>query len=544
MSGADPASVLAVLVVYERDIDQAEAWPALLHMLAATDLSSSGNVLRLTHVLIYDNSQSPRARPTSLVSRCTYIHDADNGGTAAAYRHAARLGASLGATWLLLLDHDTGLPPALLQSAGAALAKSAPRPPAALLPWVLHGDLVVSPARITSIGTVRPLVRGARLNAGWHLTGISSGSFMRLDEFDALARMPRGLWLDYVDHWIFAMLASRGGSMALIDCALQHDLSVTHIDRLSTTRLQSVLAAESIFVATLQWPARALHPLRLLARAMRVARARPSHARTILNHAAHWQRDTDANARVPTHAVSVVMAVYNGERFLAAQVASVMAELHPDDELLVIDDASTDGSARWLARINDSRIRIVRHTENVGVRRSFEDGLRRARHEIVFLCDQDDIWLPGKRESVVAEFERNPRALIVVSDAEVIDAQDRVLAKSFMATRGGFKSRVWHTLTRNRYLGCAMAVRQELIDAALPIPATVPMHDMWLGAIGSVLGPVCYIDRPLIRYRRHGGNVSPSRRQSWPRMLRWRGALLRAVTERIASIALGLHRRT
>jgi hypothetical protein len=126
-----------------------------------------------------------------------------------------------------------------------------------------------------------------------------------------------------------------------------------------------------------------------------------------------------------------------------------------------------------------------------------------------------------------------------VSDAQLIDASGNVTEPSFMATRGGFHGGIFSTLVRNRYLGCAMALRRELLFAALPIPRGVPMHDMWLGALGSLLGRVQYIPSPLIQYRRHGGNVSPARRQGWSRMLRWRLALIFALVGRLTKLALG-----
>ena len=239
--------------------------------------------------------------------------------------------------------------------------------------------------------------------------------------------------------------------------------------------------------------------------------------------------------------VSVVMAVHNGSRFLAAQIESVLAELQPQDELIVVDDLSSDGSYEWLAKLEDGRVHLHRHDRNLGVFQTFEDGLRRARHDVVFLCDQDDVWLPGKRAAFVAEFERDPRVLIVISDAELIDGSDRVFAPSFMATKGQFRGGFWSTLLRNRYLGCAMAIRRELLARVLPIPRTVPMHDMWIGAMGSALGEVRYIAKPLLRYRRHGGNLSPSRRQGVGRMLRWRVALLSAVVARLTLVAIGKH---
>lgn len=239
--------------------------------------------------------------------------------------------------------------------------------------------------------------------------------------------------------------------------------------------------------------------------------------------------------------VSVVMAVYNGQQFLRAQVESVLAELRPGDELIIIDDASTDASLALLKGISSPALQIYTNPSNFGVIGSFERGLQIAAHEFIFLCDQDDVWLPGKRAAFVSAFERDPRTSVVVSDAQLIDASGIVTAPSFMATRGGFRGNILSTLVRNRYLGCAMALRRELLIAALPIPRSVPMHDMWFGALGSILGRVHYIPVPLLQYRRHGGNVSPSRRQGWSRMLRWRLALLSALAGRLFNLASGRH---
>jgi glycosyltransferase involved in cell wall biosynthesis len=237
------------------------------------------------------------------------------------------------------------------------------------------------------------------------------------------------------------------------------------------------------------------------------------------------------------NAVSVVMAVYNGRQFLSTQVASLLADLRPQDEVIVVDDASVDGTYEWLLSLAEPRIRLHRNTKNRGVRASFQRGLALATSDIVFLCDQDDDWLPGKRAAFVDAFGRDPDCLVVISDAQLIDGKSRVFADSFMRTRGGFHRGFWANLYRNRYLGCAMAVRRRLLLAALPIPPYVPMHDMWLGMLGCLLGGILYLPEPWLRYRRHSSNVSPSSRQSWRRILVWRLNLLRAVTIRLATLA-------
>lgn len=235
--------------------------------------------------------------------------------------------------------------------------------------------------------------------------------------------------------------------------------------------------------------------------------------------------------------VSVVMTVYNGRNYLLSQVESILCQLETGDELIVVNDSSTDDSIALLKKLNSPLMKIYSNAQNQGVIRSFERGLGLAREDIIFLCDQDDIWLPGKRAAFIAAFQRDRAALVVISDAQVIDAEGNIVAESFMAVRRGFKSGLMATLWRSRYLGCAMAVRRSLLALALPIPRLVPMQDMWLGVIGRIKGGVVYIDTPYIQYRRHGKNVTPLRSQlRWRNMVIWRMALLLAVIRRMAAL--------
>jgi glycosyltransferase involved in cell wall biosynthesis len=236
------------------------------------------------------------------------------------------------------------------------------------------------------------------------------------------------------------------------------------------------------------------------------------------------------------------MAVYNGERFLTGQVNSVLNDLMPGDELVVIDDGSVDSSLSLLKAMGSPDIRIYRNSANLGVIASFERGLKLAVNDIVFLCDQDDIWLAGKRATVVKSFEEDSSVSLVLSDAEVIDEAGNVTNSSFMRSRGGFASGVFSTIWRNRYLGCAMAMRRSVLVKAIPVPSYVPMHDMWFGLVGKLIGKVVYIPSPLIQYRRHGCNVSPSHRQPVWRMLNWRLRLIVAILTRFLSWKCCLHR--
>lgn len=242
-----------------------------------------------------------------------------------------------------------------------------------------------------------------------------------------------------------------------------------------------------------------------------------------------------------SQSVSVVMAVYNGLPYLAEQLRSVLAELQDADELIIVDDQSSDGSWEMLVCCRDSRITLMRNDVNLGVKQAFERALRVSKNNIIMLCDQDDVWIDGKRNAFVTQFEENLNCSVVVSDAVVIDGNDMVIYPSFFDRRGGFKGGWLDTLIKNRYLGCCMAFRRDVVNLVLPIPCAVPMHDMWFGMLAVTLGEVCYIDKRFIKYRRHASNVSPSVRADLFTMLKWRFMLFKSVVFRLACRKIGIH---
>ena len=100
--------------------------------------------------------------------------------------------------------------------------------------------------------------------------------------------------------------------------------------------------------------------------------------------------------------VSVAMATYNGSAHVAEQLTSILEQLGPHDEVVVVDDASTDDTRAVLAAFDDPRLRVLESPVNRGYVRAFERALGEARGEVVLLADQDDVWLPGRRDAMVA----------------------------------------------------------------------------------------------------------------------------------------------
>src|SRR5919198_2457493 len=232
--------------------------------------------------------------------------------------------------------------------------------------------------------------------------------------------------------------------------------------------------------------------------------------------------------------VSVCMAVHNGERFLRPQLDSILAQLRSGDELVIVDDASTDRSPTVLREIHDARLRVHRNERNAGVVRSFERALTRSRGHIIFLSDHDDVWLPGKVDKALAVFATRPDVTLVATDATLIDEQDNVIGESFFAERGRFATGFLHNFIQNKYLGCTLSFRRSMLRYFLPIPADVPMHDMWFGLLNQIYGKAFFIDEPLTAYRRHGRNATPLVTSGHvPRILRWRWRLAKNIGYRV-----------
>lgn len=233
--------------------------------------------------------------------------------------------------------------------------------------------------------------------------------------------------------------------------------------------------------------------------------------------------------------VAVAMATYNGAAFLDQQLASILTQLPEDGQLVISDDGSRDGTWEKLELLaaQDSRVRLVRGPGR-GLLQNFAHALGRADGDIIFLADQDDVWHPDKIEKVLATFAR-PEVLAVLHDARVIDGTGKVVAPSYFAIRQtgpGF----WHNLKKNGFIGCCMAVRRELVAAALPLPAGIPMHDSYLGLLATCLGEVAYLRCALFDYRRHGGNQTGEQHGGAVKMISQRLGLYRAVRRRARQI--------
>jgi len=240
-------------------------------------------------------------------------------------------------------------------------------------------------------------------------------------------------------------------------------------------------------------------------------------------------RESPARPGISMNKVSVCMATYNGRAFAEAQLASILRQLRKDDELIVVDDNSKDDTLRVIDAIGDARIKVFINKTNLGVVKAFERAIREASGDIIFLSDQDDLWLENKTEKVLGLFMADPELTLVLSDAQIIDSEGAIVSSSFFTHRGGFRAGVLRNALRNGYLGCSMAFRRKMLEYFMPIPPDIPMHDMWIGIVNDIFGKTAFIDEPLIQYRRHGNNATSPHHAGLRRMLCWRASLLKNI---------------
>ncbi|MDO4575844.1 MAG: glycosyltransferase family 2 protein [Planctomycetia bacterium] len=212
--------------------------------------------------------------------------------------------------------------------------------------------------------------------------------------------------------------------------------------------------------------------------------------------------------------LSIAMCTYNGERFLREQLESLSHQTRLPDEVVVGDDGSSDATLEILetwARGVPFPVRITRNEKNLGFAKNFEATLSRCRGDILFPCDQDDVWEPEKIEKMAAVFEQEAAVEVVYCGYQRID-QDGNPRRSHepLDWRVPPQANIyWPKLQQEtpQGAGCLSAVRKTLLEKVFPLPPHWP-HDMWIYVSAPVFGQMRTLDIPLIRYRRHEQNSS------------------------------------
>ncbi len=229
--------------------------------------------------------------------------------------------------------------------------------------------------------------------------------------------------------------------------------------------------------------------------------------------------------------ISVALAAYKGEKYIAEQIKSILPQLGPHDEIVVADDKPGTATQLVVEKLmkKDKRIVYIKG-KGKGVVSNFSLAIKHCRGDKIFLCDQDDVWLPDKVERVMEAFRQG--ADLVLHNAYETDRDLNITVLSFFDKRGSKKGFL-RNIVKNSYMGCCMAFDRKMLKHIMPIPKNIPMHDQWIGLICEHYGKVTFIDLPLIYHRVHGKNVTGTSKTSTKQKLRWRRYLIGKLYKRI-----------
>lgn len=204
--------------------------------------------------------------------------------------------------------------------------------------------------------------------------------------------------------------------------------------------------------------------------------------------------------------ISVCIATYNGGKYIKEQLESILPQLTNVDEVIISDDNSTDETIEIIKSIKDDRIKIFKNELKSGYSKNFENAINKSSGDIIFICDQDDLWENNKVELMVLGLKKND---LVISDALICDGLLKETLGSHFKVYGTQKGFIPNWI-KTRYIGACMAFKREILTKVLPFPENQSLcaYDYWITVVCELYFKVDLVPLPLIRYRRHGNNAS------------------------------------
>ncbi|MDP1615245.1 MAG: glycosyltransferase family 2 protein [Methylococcales bacterium] len=212
------------------------------------------------------------------------------------------------------------------------------------------------------------------------------------------------------------------------------------------------------------------------------------------------------NTTLSNPLVSVVIATYNGERFLQEQLESIISQTYTPIEIIAIDDCSTDNTFSILNRYaaQHPHFILIRNEQNLGYQKNFEKGFALAKGDYIAPSDQDDIWLPNKIETLVNNIGQHA---IAYCNSAFINSASESMDKTMNDIKilANFDNPIMY-VTGASAPGHAMLITRQLALDAMPYP-TLVSHDYWLAFVATFNSSLKFIDEVLVLYRRHDTNV-------------------------------------
>lgn len=235
--------------------------------------------------------------------------------------------------------------------------------------------------------------------------------------------------------------------------------------------------------------------------------------------------------------ISVCIATFNGEAYISRQLKSILPQLGSNDEVILVDDLSTDDTLSIIKSMQDPRIRVFLNDRNIGAALTFNRALRNATGDLIFMSDQDDRWLDNKVD-ILSNLFNNESFDLIVHDANV--EVDGIIAHDSLFVKNKSSSGIFKNIIKNTYTGCCMAFKRDILIKVLPISPSIGIyHDAWIGILTEYFGyKVLFLEIPLIDFVRHNNNASSSKRRNLYLVSRDRVRFIFAFLKHLISIQI------
>jgi hypothetical protein len=218
--------------------------------------------------------------------------------------------------------------------------------------------------------------------------------------------------------------------------------------------------------------------------------------------------------------VEVLLATYNGERFLREQIDSILAQDYPALRILARDDGSSDATPAILTEYASTfpgRFHVMPAAHPTGsAKANFLELMKAAASGFVCFADQDDVWLPDKVSrsmDAMRALERQHSAgspLLVFSDLRVVDDELKTIAPSMWRQAGTdprSARRLERLVGRSVVTGCTLTINRRMLELARRMPPEAIMHDRWIALISAAMGAAAILPGQTVLYRQHAANV-------------------------------------
>lgn len=204
--------------------------------------------------------------------------------------------------------------------------------------------------------------------------------------------------------------------------------------------------------------------------------------------------------------VSIAMASYNGEKYIAAQLESIINQTYGNIEIVITDDASKDNTVEIIKdfQLHHDFIKIFENAVNKGVTKTFECSFKNCNGDFIAISDQDDIWELNKIEILLSNIENEDA---IYSNSLLVDKDGHSLNKDFkslMNLQSYYDGAPF--LMGNCIPGHTILMKKDFLKKILPLPAEI-MFDRWISFCAAANNGIKYVDMPLVKYRQHDSNV-------------------------------------